>query len=210
MSAIAIVQAETGDTTAAKASIADALAAADNIESSMSQARVLSSIAEAQVKGGDSVAAKTTISNALAITNRTDSLWRSSLFRDIAIAQANVRDIAAALDTAREIGRADGADRVLALISIAETQARAGDTTAAKTTVLEALSTTREIGEAPSRALALAAVAWFQARAGDLDPAKTIAAEALTVARGIDQAYDRAFVLPNVLVMLDTGRMNTI
>jgi len=183
---IAQAQAEAGDITGAKATVA-------RIAEKASQAGAYAIIANAQIKAGDKRGALETIATVKEIAFGASWAYvtdRFSTYMDIAFVQARAGDIAGAKTTA---ARTDYFYKPLAYRYIAEEQTRAGDRSGALKTIAlakeSAVGLLREKDE--PRVYALVAIA--QARAGDKSGAlKTIENAKKAVAKlGKDEENER-------------------
>jgi hypothetical protein len=97
---IAKAQAEFGDISGAKQTVASALATVERIEDSGSDTDILAQIAEAQAEFGDISGAKQTVALALATVERIDDRWlKAGSLIQIAKAQAEYGDISGAKQT---------------------------------------------------------------------------------------------------------------
>ena len=125
---------------------------------------------------------------------------RAEALSAIAAAQAEVGDIAGALQTAGKIdyasaGKIDyAASLARALSAIAAAQAEAGD-------IAGALQTAGKIGDAHHRAEALSSIAAAQAEAGDKAGARATAAEALQIAEKITAGFLGTMALIDIAAM---------
>ena len=103
-SGIAEAQVEAGDARGAARSISEALTVARRIADAEGRVRALRSIVGAQVEAGDLGGAAQSISEAFTAAYSIREVDRASSLSVISQAQAKVRDIQGALDTARRIG----------------------------------------------------------------------------------------------------------
>jgi tetratricopeptide (TPR) repeat protein len=178
---------------ASKGNFDDALEYAEVIPLPEQTVMALAEIAKFQALAGKRVEAKATYQKALRIANTVFDHWAKDLaLRFVAISQAKVGDIGAALETANSIQSID-INRATALAEIAFAQALAKDTTAARKTFQEALKAAQnETIDLPEHYeyIALirartgnadAALAW----ASQLEPARTRAYALLGVAKGL-------------------------
>ena len=167
-------------------------------------------IATAQAKTGDKIGARKTLAKAMQQTAREISLLegesirgllRDSFLYEIAKAQAEIGDIAEAMQTAREISSLEGVDvllRASAFRDIARVQADMGDKLGARETLTEAIQTAGRINEAHSRARALSSIARVQADMGDKLGAKETLTEAIQTAGRINEVHSRAGALSGI------------
>ncbi|MBD1866141.1 AAA family ATPase [Cyanobacteria bacterium FACHB-471] len=174
---IAIAQANAGDA-AAQTTLNTALTTAEKIEDPSSKAWALKEIAIAQAKAGDVAAAQTTLNTALTTAEQMENplfkaqalkeiaIAQATTLKEIAIAQVNAGDAAAALTTAQQIKDLSFQAETLKEIAIA--QVNAGDAAAA-------LTTAQQIKDPSSQAETLKEIAIAQANAGDVSAILTAA-----------------------------------
>ena len=156
-------------------------------------------IATAQAKTGDKIGARKTLAEAMQQTAREIpllDLLRDSFLYEIAKAQAEIGDIAEAMQiagTIDEVGSRSGA-----LSGIAAAQADMGDKLGAKEILTVAIQTVERINSVASRARALSGIARVQADMGDKLGAKKTLTEAIQTAGRSNEVRSRAVALSQI------------
>jgi tetratricopeptide (TPR) repeat protein len=123
--------------------------------------------------------------------------WKQKALRHIAVAQAEDRDVKGALQTVALI-RSNGYENTLALLGIAEAQAKAGDQAGAITALQQAIESAVTIRD-NLQALALVHVAHVQRKIGEEDAARETLQKALKTS-AIQDEVSRAALLKDIAV----------
>jgi tetratricopeptide (TPR) repeat protein len=150
----------------------------DSARSSFSPdpSRDLCSLVVAMTRAGSFETAKSLLQSSLQITNGMGNAHQKAFsYCLVAVAQAQVGDIAGAKRTIGNVGEEYGKTspfKATALADIAVAQARSGDTSGAKQTIKDARQSASSISDQNVRAIALETLAVSQARLGDFEAAK--------------------------------------
>ena len=156
-------------------------------------------IATAQAKTGDKIGARKTLAKAMQQTAREIpllDLLRDSFLYEIAKAQAEIGDIAEAMQIAGTIDEVGFLSR--AFRDIARVQADMGDKLGAKEILTVAIQTVERINNVASRAGALSGIARVQADMGDKLGAKETLTEAIETAGRSNEVRSRAVALSQI------------
>ena len=189
MSAIAKAQARAGDRPEAHKSFARAIKFVNTIIGKESAwrlsevAEALVHIAEAQARAGDRAGAQESFTQAINVAQTiTDEFRRDMTLSDIAVARAKVGDVPQALAMMQTITDTliiGPHQSVLAMVAIAEAQARAGDRAGARESFAQAIKIAQTMTDEGWRDQVLSDIVEAQVRAGE------DTAQALTLALAI-------------------------
>jgi len=184
LASIALVQAQSGEEGAARATFAAALRAARAIQEEMWQAEALQVIADAQEQAGEDEEARATFAAAVQTARKIKEAWsRDKALAFIALAQAQAGDLVAARATAPPSFKEESllvAVREKLLGKLAKMQVQMGEFDAA-------LGTVRRIEDEWEQAEALREIAVAQAQAGEREAAQATFTAALKATEGIEE-----------------------
>lgn len=171
--------------------LADALKTAQSIVNSKSMRIIaLCSVATAYGQVGNKDTARAIFTYVLEIARKVDDeRVREAELRDIAKAQAQIGDFAAALKIARENGREFTRPQVLGVI--AQVEAQDGNKEAARATFTAALEAARKLGNSWDRSWTLRTISEAQAQSEEFSAA-------LETAREIDNERERVEAMQEI------------
>jgi tetratricopeptide (TPR) repeat protein len=178
LGSVAEGEADAGQRARARDTFQEALHTAEQINDAASRVTTLALIAEGQAKAGQSVEAgeawDKAWENALLIAqNSPDYPAKVQLINWISVTQRNAGQLSEAARSAWQIP--DSLERVLALVSIAEEQAKGSDLAGADQTLAQAQSAALNVRESEKQPLLLYSIAYGQAYVRHFDDAERTA-----------------------------------
>ncbi|MDK1030672.1 MAG: hypothetical protein QGD94_01545 [Planctomycetia bacterium] len=170
-----------------------ALRTANAIQNSVYGENVLFDMAKARARAGDRSGAL----HALALLGHEITSWKvDTVMQEFAVAKTKSGDVATASWATRKIGHNDL--KVRALVAIARAQAKVGDRTSAKNTLLQAIRTAKAITEDFGKTRAFLSIIKAQRDAADVTAAKGTLRQLLGIAEDSKNNWFKAFALREI------------